>query len=110
MTTLSKIPVLPTAMFSPSFGPDPSNKLENNTYETTRKLTLPILNDINEWPLIFKGKIMVLWLFLNTFFFFFLGRECLHELGRHREEILGRLHTQHRARCRARSHDPEIMT
>lgn len=48
-----------------------------------------------------------------TFFFFFL-RERVHKQGwgsrgKERERISSRPQTQHRARCRAHSHDPEIM-
>ena len=59
---------------------------------------------------------------LIIIFFFFLERECAiwgdgwgerereRQRQRQRQRIRSRLHTQHRAWCRAQSHDPGIMT
>jgi len=48
-----------------------------------------------------------------TFIYLFTERKCAEwggVKGEERERISGRLPDEHGARCRAQSHDPEIMT
>ena len=47
---------------------------------------------------------------LFSFLFFFKREGLMWGEGRGKERILRRLHTQNRAWCRARFHNPEIMT
>ena len=101
--------------------------LSDNTLCCERKATMS-LSAIQDHKCEDRG-IVALWLpcrvkwhkyyiFSNFFFFFFLESKSLSR-GEGREEsggagggcgILRRLHTQHGARCRAWSHNPEIMT